>query len=90
MIAVLPSKSNSAESNSIAQLLDLLSKTLADTESLNVRVWSVRSLGKLAEFIEQGEDAEIVRHGAGLPAWMFLADRRLALGCFPILGAQYG
>lgn len=57
LIAVIPTSSSSHQ---IPQLLDLLSKTLADAESLNVRIWSVRSLGKLSEFIEQGEDAEIV------------------------------
>lgn len=41
-------------------LLELFKKTLGDAESLGVRVWTIRSLGKLAEYIEAGEDAEIV------------------------------
>ncbi|KAI5478132.1 hypothetical protein MNV49_005396 [Pseudohyphozyma bogoriensis] len=51
----------------IPQLLDLFSKTLVDAESLNVRVWTIRALGKLSEFIEQGETAEITAFQSLIP-----------------------
>lgn len=60
-LVVTPSKPGGSIANHIPQLLDLFHRTLADPESLNVRVWTVRSLGKLSEFIEQGETNEIVR-----------------------------
>jgi len=60
-IAIAPSQPGGNAQNQIPALLQLLSKTLADPESLAVRVWSIRSLGKLAEFVESGEDQEIVR-----------------------------
>lgn len=44
----------------VQELLALFSKTLGDVESLGVRVWTIRALGKLSEYIEVGEDAEIV------------------------------
>lgn len=65
-LVVTPSSPGGSIANHIPQIMELLSKTLADPESLGVRVWSVRALGKLAEFIESGEDAEIVRRCLGL------------------------
>lgn len=59
-LVVTPSKPGGSIANHIPQLLELFSKTLADPESLGVRVWTVRALGKLSEFIEQSETAEIV------------------------------
>ena len=41
----------------------LFRKTLEDAESLSVRVWTIRALGKLSEFIEPDEAPEIVRSG---------------------------
>ncbi|GAA5839614.1 hypothetical protein JCM9279_005998 [Rhodotorula babjevae] len=58
-IAIAPSQPGGNAQNQIPALLQLLTKTLADPESLAVRVWSIRSLGKLAEFVESGEDQEI-------------------------------
>ncbi|KAK4049598.1 hypothetical protein OIV83_004096 [Microbotryomycetes sp. JL201] len=58
-LVVTPSKPGGSLRNHVTQLLDLFNRTLADADSLNVRVWTVRSLGKLSEFIEQGETAEI-------------------------------
>ncbi|GAA5874928.1 hypothetical protein JCM1840_007153 [Sporobolomyces johnsonii] len=58
-IAIAPSQPGGQAQNQIPQLLELLSRTLNDAESLSVRVWSIRALGKLAEFLEAGEDAEI-------------------------------
>ncbi|GAA6058985.1 hypothetical protein JCM10212_001695 [Sporobolomyces blumeae] len=58
-IAISPSAPGGAAQSQIPQLLELLTRTLADPESLSVRVWSIRALGKLSEFLEAGEDAEI-------------------------------
>lgn len=44
-------------------MLELFQKLLGD-DSMGVRVWTVRALGKVSEFIEVGEDAEIVSLGA--------------------------
>lgn len=59
-LVVTPSKPGGSIANHIPQLLQLFNKTLNDSESLGVRVWTVRALGKLSEFIEQGENQEIV------------------------------
>lgn len=57
-LAVTPSANATSH---IPGLLELFKTTLGDAESLGVRVWTIRALGKLAEYIEVGEDAEIVR-----------------------------
>ena len=59
-IAIAPTSAGDKPSNQIPALLQLLGKTVADPESLTVRTWSVRSLGKLAEYVEPGEEHEIV------------------------------
>ena len=59
-LVVTPSKPGGSIANHVPQLLELFNKTINDAESLNVRVWTVRALGKLSEFIEQGENTEIV------------------------------
>ncbi|KAM0786714.1 hypothetical protein ACM66B_002156 [Microbotryomycetes sp. NB124-2] len=66
-LVVTPSKPGGSLRNHVTQLLDLFNRTLADAESLNVRVWTVRSLGKLSEFIEQGETAEITAFQSLVP-----------------------
>lgn len=48
----------------VPQLLELFRSLLGD-ESVAVRVYTVRALGKLAEFIELGEDREIVSREGG-------------------------
>ncbi|KAG0653596.1 hypothetical protein C6P46_002390, partial [Rhodotorula mucilaginosa] len=58
-IAIAPTSAGDKPSNQIPALLQLLGKTVADPESLTVRTWSVRSLGKLAEYVEPGEEHEI-------------------------------
>ncbi|BGP41297.1 hypothetical protein JCM10449v2_005274 [Rhodotorula kratochvilovae] len=58
-IAIAPNQPGGAAQNQIPALLQLLTKTLADQESLPVRVWSIRALGKLSEFVEVGEEQEI-------------------------------
>lgn len=60
-ISIAPTTAGGNATNQIPALLQLLSKTVADPESLVVKVWSIRALGKLSEFLEEGEDAEIVR-----------------------------
>lgn len=59
-IAIAPSTPGGSAQSQIPQLLALLTRTLNDPESMGVRVWSIRALGKLSEFLEVGEDAEIV------------------------------
>lgn len=59
-IAIAPTGAGAKPTNQIPALLQLLSKTIADPESLSVRTWTVRSLGKLAEYVEPGEEQEIV------------------------------
>jgi hypothetical protein len=59
-IAIAPSQPGGPAQSQIPQLLALLTRTLEDPESFSVRVWSIRALGKLSEFLEAGEDAEIV------------------------------
>lgn len=66
-IAIAPTQPGGSAQNQIPALLQLLSKTLADPESLAVRVWSIRALGKLSEFVESGEEQEIVRAPSPLP-----------------------
>ncbi|GAA6010123.1 hypothetical protein JCM10207_007571 [Rhodosporidiobolus poonsookiae] len=51
--------SSASSATQIPQLLELLSKTLQDPESLAVKVWTIRALGKLAEFLEAEEQREI-------------------------------
>ncbi|GAA5999843.1 uncharacterized protein JCM10292_003769 [Rhodotorula paludigena] len=58
-IAIAPSAPGGGATNQIPMLLQLFTKTIADQESLAVRVWSIKALGKLSEFIEAGEDQEI-------------------------------
>ncbi|GAA5895652.1 uncharacterized protein JCM6883_001576 [Sporobolomyces salmoneus] len=58
-IAIAPSQPGGPAQSQIPQLLALLTRTLDDPESFSVRVWSIRALGKLSEFLEAGEDAEI-------------------------------
>lgn len=60
-LAVTPTSPGAGITGNVTQLLELLRKTLGDAESLGVRIWTVRSLGKLSEYIEVGEDPEIVR-----------------------------
>lgn len=59
-IAIAPTSAGNKPENHIPALLTLLAKTVADPESLTVRTWSVRALGKLAEYVEPGEQYEIV------------------------------
>ncbi|POY75272.1 hypothetical protein BMF94_1642 [Rhodotorula taiwanensis] len=58
-IAIAPTSAGNKPENHIPALLTLLAKTVADPESLTVRTWSVRALGKLAEYVEPGEQYEI-------------------------------
>ncbi|GAA5927116.1 uncharacterized protein JCM15063_000459 [Sporobolomyces koalae] len=67
-IAIAPSQPGGPAQSQIPQLLQLLTRTLSDPESFNVRVWSIRALGKLSEFLEAGEDAEISAFQALIPA----------------------
>ncbi|GAA5974435.1 hypothetical protein JCM11641_003210 [Rhodosporidiobolus odoratus] len=67
LVAVAPSTAGGSGVNQIPALMELLAKTLADPESLNVRVWSIRALGKLAEFLEAGEDREIAAFQGLIP-----------------------
>lgn len=46
--------------NNVWHVLALVGRTVRDVESLVVRVWSVRVLGKLSEFVEAGEGWEAV------------------------------
>ncbi|KAK4047505.1 hypothetical protein OIO90_006147 [Microbotryomycetes sp. JL221] len=66
-LVVTPSKPGGSIANHVPQLLELFNRTLADAESLNVRVWTLRALGKLSEFIEQGETAEITAFQSLVP-----------------------
>ncbi|BGP17525.1 hypothetical protein JCM10213v2_005558 [Rhodosporidiobolus nylandii] len=66
-IAIAPSTAGGQPVNQIPALMELLAKTLQDPESLNVRVWSIRALGKLAEFLETGEDKEIAAFQSLIP-----------------------
>ncbi|GAA6036695.1 hypothetical protein JCM8097_003433 [Rhodosporidiobolus ruineniae] len=66
-IAVAPSGPGGGAANQIPALLELFAKTVQDAESLNVRVWTIRALGKLAEFLEAGEDREIAAFQALIP-----------------------
>lgn len=59
-LAVTASVPGGESGGLIPGLMELFKKTLSDPESLNVKVWTIRSLGKLAEYIEVGEDAAIV------------------------------
>lgn len=70
--------------NHVSELLELFSKTLVDAESLGVRVWTVRALGKLSEFIEQGETAEIVSSSMSLWRRLELTFTFRFTGRFPV------
>lgn len=83
-IAIAPTSAGDKPSNQIPALLQLLGKTVADPESLTVRTWSVRSLGKLAEYVEPGEEHEIVSGRAPAPGASrdaFESSRRLFGDC---------
>lgn len=43
----------------VLQLIQLLASKLNDPESFKVRIWTIRTLGKLSDFIELGENEEI-------------------------------
>lgn len=62
-LVLTPTKPGGGIDTHVPQLLDLFRKTLEDAESLSVRVWTIRALGKLSEFIEPDEAPEIVRSG---------------------------
>lgn len=49
-----------AGSTNVPQLLELLGKLVQDSDSLDVSVWAVRTLGKLSEWTGEGNSAEVV------------------------------
>ncbi|BGP33234.1 hypothetical protein JCM10296v2_005028 [Rhodotorula toruloides] len=67
-ISIAPTTAGGNATNQIPALLQLLSKTVGDPESLVVKVWSIKALGKLSEFLEEGEDAEISTVQGLIPA----------------------
>lgn len=84
-LATTPLTPGAGITGNVPELLELFRKTLGDHDSMGVRVWTIRSLGKLSEYIEVGEDAEIVS------SWVYFQRRSIAAhvvrrcaGCFPI------
>ncbi|SCV70350.1 BQ2448_1744 [Microbotryum intermedium] len=72
--------SSSPSGNYIPLLMELFSKTLVDSESLMVRVWTVRSLGRLAEYIERSEEAEIAAFQSLVPGIVGVLSQTLEAG----------
>lgn len=68
ILVVTPSTPGGSIDGHILALLQLFTTSIADPESLTVRVWTLRALGKLSEYIETGEDAEIAGFQALVPA----------------------
>lgn len=58
-IIMTPASKGAGIDGHVLFLLDIFRRLLGD-ESLAVRIWVVRALGKASEYIETGEDAEIV------------------------------
>ncbi|KAK4700212.1 importin-4, partial [Phenoliferia sp. Uapishka_3] len=66
-LVLTPTKPGGGIEHHISEFLVLFGKTLQDPESLSVRVWTVRALGKLSEFIEPDEATEIAGFQALVP-----------------------
>ncbi|GAA5827495.1 hypothetical protein JCM11251_003835 [Rhodosporidiobolus azoricus] len=79
-IAIAPNAPGGNAVNQIPAIIELLSKTLQDPESLAVRVWTVRALGKLSEFLEAGEDKEIAAFQGLIPGVVAVLQQALEAG----------
>lgn len=59
-LVITPSSPMASTDGNVAQLIELLGRTMSEEVSWEARVWSVRALGRLSEFIELGEKENIV------------------------------
>ncbi|KAM0750744.1 ARM repeat-containing protein [Meredithblackwellia eburnea MCA 4105] len=75
-LVLTPTKPGGGIEGHIPQLLDLFKGTLEDA-SLLVRVWTVRALGKLSEFIEDNETQEIAAFQSLVPGMVGVIQHAL-------------
>ncbi|ORY60375.1 armadillo-type protein [Leucosporidium creatinivorum] len=91
-LVVTPPKPEDGMANNVPQLLELVERTVQDAESLSVKVWSVKVLGKLSEFIETKEGAESAKYQSLVPAIIAVLgqsleahDKESARQCFDVV-----
>ncbi|GAA5849155.1 hypothetical protein JCM8547_006464 [Rhodosporidiobolus lusitaniae] len=80
LVAVAPNSPGGKAVNQIPAILGLLTKTLQDAESLQVRVWSIKALGKLAEFLEAEEANEVATFQTLIPGVVAVLQQTLEEG----------
>lgn len=66
-LVVTPAKPGGSIDGHVMTLLQLFARTIGD-ETLAVRVWTLRGLGKVAEYIEIGEEEDIAMFQSLVPA----------------------
>ena len=66
-IVTTPASPGASVTGNVAAMLSLLQSSLS-SESIGARVWTIRALGKLSEYIEVGEDREIAAFQSIIPA----------------------
>lgn len=75
-LIITPAKPGGTIEGHVLGLLQLFARTLSD-ESLAVRVFTLRAVGKLAEYIEVGEDAEIAACQSLVPSIVAVLNQTL-------------
>lgn len=79
-LVITSTKANGSIDGHVLNLLQLFAITLADKDSLAVKVWTLQAIGKVAEYIEVGEEPEILAFQNLVPAIVGVLSQSLEAG----------